>query len=81
MADYLRSGANMGKPRDELLVELSEKYGRSTRQIERYISQRSLSDQEPYQEPYIETLHKRKMRKMRHKYCINSFETRQILYK
>ena len=58
MANYLRSGTNKGKPRDELLEELSEKYGRSTRQIERYISQCS----PPEQERYVETPHKQKVR-------------------
>ncbi len=50
----------MGKPLDELLDELSKKYGRSTRQIERYISQYSTL----MNEPYIETPHKSKIRKL-----------------
>jgi len=54
MANYLHAGVNMGKPRDELLEELAEKYYRSTRQIERYINQCPPSEQQE-QKPYEET--------------------------
>ncbi len=54
MADYLRAGLNMGKPRDELLEELSKKYHRSTRQIERYIAQCSPSEKQIYREGPIQ---------------------------
>lgn len=57
MADYLRVGI---RPRDELLEELAKKYDRSTRQIERYISQCSPSEQEPYEE----TPHKQEIRNL-----------------
>ena len=62
IADYLRAGLNMGKPRDELIEELGTKYHRITRQVERYIAQCSPSEQE--QEPYEETPRKQKMREL-----------------
>jgi len=72
MADYLRASTKMGKHRDEILEELGEKYHRSTRQIERYIEKCSPSEQQQEaptevvteQEPYEETPHKQKMRKL-----------------
>ena len=55
MADYLRAGLNVGKPRNDLLEELSEKYHRSTRQIERHIKC-SLSEKQIYREGTVVTV-------------------------
>jgi hypothetical protein len=61
MVDYLRAGLKMDKSRDELLDELANKYRRSTRQIERYIAQLSLS---AANERYEETPHRQKIREL-----------------
>lgn len=39
ISSYYEAGLKLGKTSDELLEELSKKYDRSTRQIQRYISQ------------------------------------------
>ena len=50
MADYLHAGLNMGKPREELLEELAQKYERSTRQIERYVADTEARAAEEWEE-------------------------------
>lgn len=61
MADYLKAGLGMGKLRDDLLVELAEKYRRSPRQIERYIARFSRPEADLTHE---ETPHKHKIREL-----------------
>jgi hypothetical protein len=61
MVDYLRTGLEIGKSRDELLDELAEKYQRSRRQIERYIAP---SNAHSANQRYEETPHRRRMREL-----------------
>lgn len=58
MADYFQARLKMGEPRDDLLEELAAKYQRSTRQIERYITQFSPPKAN---QRYEETPHKQKI--------------------
>jgi hypothetical protein len=61
MVEYLNANLTMGKIRDDLLEELGKKYGKSTRQIERYIAEISTQSKKT---KYEETPHKQKMRKL-----------------
>ncbi len=44
MAEYYQAALKTGKSAEEVLEELGERYGRSSRQIQRYISQKATED-------------------------------------
>jgi coenzyme F420-reducing hydrogenase alpha subunit len=56
MAVYLGAGLNLGKRRIELIEELMDKYGRSSRQIERYIAEHSPTEEQFYGEGVVNTV-------------------------
>lgn len=60
MAEYFTAALGINKSREDLLEELSAKYEKSPRQIERYISRRVPSKQDQY----AETPHKKRIREL-----------------
>lgn len=65
MADYYQAGLKTRKSSEDLLAELEERYGKGSRQIQRYIAE-VLSDTglRPKAQRYEETPHKQKMREL-----------------
>lgn len=47
MADYYQAGLKTGKSSEDLLAELEERYGKSSRQIQRYIAQITAKRKDP----------------------------------